>query len=125
MSTPLVKVIEVIYERESESPVPRHAIDLTYMREGDSIVPDQVPVLGDDLDIEDPMVPHYADTGGQLAQDEQAAMDPSNILNGADRLRHRRPFSADEYDEVRENGLPPDIRDSISGVSALRLTDDT
>lgn len=67
MRTPAVTEVEIIYDRESESPLPKSVIDLTFTKDGkrDRKGP-EVPVLGDGLDLEDPMVSHYADTGGQL-----------------------------------------------------------
>lgn len=67
MNTPLVTEVEIIYDRESESPLPQSVVDLTFTKEGKRArKAPEVPVLGDGLDIEDPMVSHYADTGGQL-----------------------------------------------------------
>lgn len=53
-------------------------------------------------------------------------MDPSNILNGADRWRHK-PFRSERCeDEGRnEDDLPSDIGDGVSGDSALQLTEGT
>lgn len=67
MKTPGVTEVEIIYDRESESPLPKSAIDLTFTKYGkrDRKRP-EVPVLGDGLDLEDPMISHFADTGGQL-----------------------------------------------------------
>ena len=62
-----------------------------------------------------------------LAQDEKAAMDPSNILNGEDRLRHRKPFSSEKCEDEapNEDDLPIYSRDGVTGESALLLTEDT
>lgn len=69
MKTPLVTEVEIIYDRESESPLPASEIDLTFTKGGKSACnAPEVPVLGDGLDLEDPMVSHYADTGGQLGK---------------------------------------------------------
>ncbi|KAJ5369696.1 uncharacterized protein N7496_005788 [Penicillium cataractarum] len=127
MKTPAVTEVEIIYDRESESPLPKSVIDLTFTKDGKrDRKGSEVPVLGDGLDLEDPMVSHYADTGVQLGQDEKAAIDPSNILNGADRLRHK-PFTSERCeDEGRnEDDLPSDIGDGVSGGSALQLIDGT
>lgn len=67
MHTPLVTEVEIIYDRESESPLPERVVDLTFTKEGKKAhKAPEVPVLGDGLDLDDPMVSHYADTGGQL-----------------------------------------------------------
>ena len=67
MNTPLVTEVEIIYDRESVSPLPQSVVDLTFAKEGKRVrKAPEVPVLGDGLDLEDPMVSHYADTGGQL-----------------------------------------------------------
>ena len=67
MKTPLVTEVEIIYDRDGESPLPTSVIDLTFTKEGrrTSSAPEAV-MLGDGLDLEDPMVSHYADTEGQL-----------------------------------------------------------
>lgn len=61
------------------------------------------------------------------AQDEKAAVDPSNILNGEDRLRHHKPFLSEKCEGggPNEDDLPIDIRDGILGVSALELAECT
>lgn len=70
MKTPLVTEVEIIYDRESESPLPTSVIGLTFtkeVREGRrSRNPPEALMLGDGLDLEDPMVSHYAGTGSQL-----------------------------------------------------------
>ncbi|OOQ90612.1 hypothetical protein PEBR_03857 [Penicillium brasilianum] len=123
MKAPGVTEVEIIYDRESESPLPKSAIDLTFTKYGkrDRKRP-EVPVLGDGLDLEDPMVSHFADTGGQLAQDEKAALDPSNILNGVDRLRHK-PLTPEICEDGgrNEDDLPSDVGDGVSGDFALQL----
>lgn len=57
------------------------------------------------------------------AEDEQEAIDQSNILGG-DRLRHSKPQTANRYNEgLEEDDLPEDIRYGTSGVSGTkRLT---
>jgi hypothetical protein len=67
MKTPLVTEVEIIYDRESESPLPTSVIDFTFTKEGRRArsAPEAL-MLGDGLDLEDPMVSHYADTGSQL-----------------------------------------------------------
>ncbi|KAI2790611.1 hypothetical protein POX_d06132 [Penicillium oxalicum] len=98
MNTPPVTEVEIIYDRESESPLPHSVIDLSFtQRAGKKLFRKsrrpRVPLLGDGLDLEDPMVSSYAETGGEIAQDEKAAMDPFHILNGKDRLGRRTSTS--------------------------------
>lgn len=70
MKTPLVTEVEIIYDRESAPPLPTSVIGLTFtkeVREGRRTRnPPQALILGDGLDLEDPMVSHYADTRSQL-----------------------------------------------------------
>jgi hypothetical protein len=64
---------------------------------------------------------------GFVAQDEKAAMDPSTILNGKDRLRHSKPFRSEKCEDEgpNEDDLPIYLRDGITGESALQLTEGT
>jgi hypothetical protein len=69
MKTPLVTEVEIIYDRESQSPLPASVIDLTYAKVGKSARNGaEAPILGDGLDLEDPMVSDYAGTGGELGE---------------------------------------------------------
>lgn len=69
MKTPLVTEVEIIYDRESESPLPASVIDLTFAKVGKSARNGpEAPILGDGLDLEDPMVLDYAGTGGELGE---------------------------------------------------------
>ena len=61
-----------------------------------------------------------AETDSWLADDENEAIDQSNVLKG-DRLRHAKPQSANRYSEGQnEDDLPSDIRDGLSGVSGVK-----
>lgn len=52
-------------------------------------------------------------------------MDPSNILNGEDRLRHSKDFCSQTYEDEgpNEDDLPIYLRDEFTGQSALQLTE--
>ena len=63
MSNPLEREAEDAYERENDaSPVPGHVTDSSYATASE----EQVPVVGDDVEVEDPVIPRYADTDEQL-----------------------------------------------------------
>ena len=67
MKTPLVTEVEIIYDREGESPLPATVIDLTLTKKKRKARnASEAQSLGDGLDLEDPMVSHCADTGNQL-----------------------------------------------------------
>lgn len=73
MNTPPVTEVEIIYDRESESPLPHSVIDLSFtQRAGKKLFRKsrrpRVPLLGDGLDLEDPMVSSYAETGGEIGK---------------------------------------------------------
>ncbi|KAJ5179951.1 hypothetical protein N7492_003161 [Penicillium capsulatum] len=118
MSNQAEREAEDAYEAENDrSPVPGHVTDSSYATAPD----DRVPVVSDAASFDDPMVPHYADTDQQLAQDENEAMDQSTILKG-DRLRHNKPQTANRYNEgPDENDLPSEISEGLEGGSSARL----
>ncbi|KAJ5544434.1 hypothetical protein N7513_006998 [Penicillium frequentans] len=80
--------------------------DNPYAGETNSSLKDQVPVQGDNEDIEDPIDSSYSNSDQQLAADENEAVDKSNILKG-DRLRHAKPQTSNKYNEgPDEDDLP-------------------
>ncbi|KAJ5904538.1 hypothetical protein N7504_006921 [Penicillium tannophilum] len=80
--------------------------DNSYAGETNSSLKDQVPVQGDNEDIEDPIDSSYSNSDQQLAADENEAVDKSNILKG-DRLRHAKPQTSNQYNEgPDEDDLP-------------------
>ncbi|KAJ5553659.1 hypothetical protein N7494_003037 [Penicillium frequentans] len=80
--------------------------DNSYAGETNSSLKDQVPVQGDNEDIEDPIDSSYSNSDQQLAADENEAVDKSNILKG-DRLRHAKPQTSNKYNEgPDEDDLP-------------------
>ncbi len=69
MKTPGVTEVEIIYDGKSESPLPASVIDLTFAKVGKSARNGPgAPILGDGLDLEDPMVLDDAGTGGELGE---------------------------------------------------------
>lgn len=141
MSNQAEREAEDNYEAENDaSPVTSNFVDNSYARETNPYLKDKVPVEVDQTQVEDPMVPHDANTDEQLGktcifygrcsglidfidQDEREAPDRKSILKG-DRLRHAKPRTANKYNEgPNEDDLPPDIRDGLTGVSGTtRLT---
>ncbi|KAJ5083873.1 hypothetical protein NUU61_008452 [Penicillium alfredii] len=121
MSNPAEREGEDNYERENDaSPVTGDFVDNSYATETNPNLKTRVPVQPDEADFDNPMQPPYANTDQQLADDENEAMDESNILGG-DRLRHAKPRSANKYSEGPDEGdLPTDIRDGLSGVSGTK-----
>ncbi|KAJ5798747.1 uncharacterized protein N7503_006252 [Penicillium pulvis] len=80
--------------------------DNSYAGETNSSLKDQVPVQGDNEEIEDPIDSSYSNSDQQLAADENEAVDKSNILKG-DRLRHAKPQTSNKYNEgPDEDDLP-------------------
>ncbi|KAJ5826433.1 hypothetical protein N7474_003571 [Penicillium riverlandense] len=121
MSNRVEREAEDNYEAENDAaPIPDEIVDDTYLGETNPNLTNQVPVQADEDDYEDPMQPPYANTDEQLADDDNEAIDQSNILKG-DRLRHGKPRSTNRYSEgPNEDDLPSDIRDGLSGVSGLK-----
>ncbi|OJJ52417.1 hypothetical protein ASPSYDRAFT_117087, partial [Aspergillus sydowii CBS 593.65] len=77
--------------------------DNTYAKEPRSGLKGQIPVQRDEASYNDPMQPPYSNTDQQLAQDENEAIDRSNIMRG-DRLRHAKPDLQGEYREGEDEG---------------------
>ncbi|CAI7618932.1 hypothetical protein E8E15_001734 [Penicillium rubens] len=77
----------------------------SYAKESRSGLKDQVPVQGDNKRFEDPIQPPYSNSDQQLEEDEQEAIDKSNILSG-DRLRHAKPRTSKYNEEPDEFDLP-------------------
>ncbi|KAJ5676759.1 uncharacterized protein N7477_002392 [Penicillium maclennaniae] len=107
MSNRSERVAEDRYERDNDSsPVTGTFADDTYAQETDPSLRDKVPVQGDDQQIEDPMQPPYSNSDQQLEDDENEAINKSNILRG-DRLRHAKPRTSNKYNEgPDENDMP-------------------
>ncbi|GES60575.1 hypothetical protein ATEIFO6365_0006003600 [Aspergillus terreus] len=121
MSNRLEREAEDRYEAQNDpSPVSGRVPDNSYARETRSGLRNYVPVQGDDQPFEDPVQPPYSNTDQQLAEDEEEAIDKSNILRG-DRLRHAQPQSSTKYSEgPDEDDLPEAARTGQSGVSNQR-----
>ncbi|CAI7656065.1 unnamed protein product [Penicillium palitans] len=101
MSNRTERVAEDNYERENDpSPVAGTFRDDSYAK-----LKGQVPVQGDNQQFDDPMQPPYSNTDQQLEEDEQEAIDNSNILKG-DRLRHAKPRTSNKYSEGPDEDLP-------------------
>ncbi|KAK5703545.1 hypothetical protein LTS12_028323 [Elasticomyces elasticus] len=66
------------------------------------------------------MQPPYSNSNDQLAEDEQEAIDKSNILRGG-RLRHEKPQTQNKYNEgPGEDELPKDVQYGNMGVSGTK-----
>lgn len=64
MSTQVEREAEDAYEAENDrSPVPGHENDNSYVTDQAQV---PVPVVADEAEFEDPMIPHEADTDQQL-----------------------------------------------------------
>ncbi|KAJ5982028.1 hypothetical protein N7451_012128 [Penicillium sp. IBT 35674x] len=107
MSNRAERIAEDDYERNNDaSPVTGTITDDSYTKETRSSLKDQVPVQGDTKRFEDPVQPPYSNSDQQLEQDENEAIDKSNILRG-DRLRHANPQTSNKYNEgPDEDDLP-------------------
>lgn len=119
MSNPYEREAEDRYESQNDpSPVSGIVRDNSYAHETRSELRNQIPVQRDEDDVEDPIQPPFSTSDKQLAQDEQEAIDRSNILRG-DRLRHAKPRTQDGYSEgPGEDDLPEDVVYGQSGRSA-------
>ncbi|KAJ6023490.1 hypothetical protein N7499_008886 [Penicillium canescens] len=106
MSNRAERIAEDDYERKNDaSPVTGTFTDNSY-KENRSNLKGQVPVQGDNERYEDPIQPPYSNTDQQLEEDENEAIDKSNILRG-DRLRHAKPRTSNKYNEgPEEDDLP-------------------
>ncbi|PYH86598.1 hypothetical protein BO82DRAFT_90454 [Aspergillus uvarum CBS 121591] len=115
------------YEREAEdryeadndtSPVSGTVYDNSYAHETQSGLRNQIPVQKDEDRYDDPMQPPYSNSDQQLAQDEDEAIDQSNVLQGS-RLRHAKPSTRNAYNEgPDEDDLPEEVLYGNSGVSS-------
>ncbi|KOS40213.1 hypothetical protein ACN38_g8932 [Penicillium nordicum] len=106
MSNRTERVAEDNYERENDpSPVAGTFRDDSYAKVTNPNLKGQVPVQGDNQQFDDPMQPPYSNTDQQLEEDEQEAIDNSNILRG-DRLRHAKPRTSNKYSEGPDEDLP-------------------
>ncbi|OQE18898.1 hypothetical protein PENFLA_c020G06776 [Penicillium flavigenum] len=107
MSNRAERVAEDNYERKNDpSPVTGNFRDDSYAKETKPNLRGQVPVQGENQQFDDPMQPPYSNTDQQLEEDEQEAIDKSNILRG-DRLRHAKPRTSNKYNEgPDEEDLP-------------------
>ncbi|KAL4781037.1 hypothetical protein BJX76DRAFT_336269 [Aspergillus varians] len=94
-------------EREAEdrfedandlSPVSSRFTDNTYAKETRSELKGRIPVQRDEAVYNDPVQPPYSNSDQQLAQDEDEAINRSNIL-GNQRLRHAKPELQGAYQE--------------------------
>ncbi|KAJ9480918.1 hypothetical protein VN97_g12601 [Penicillium thymicola] len=109
MSNRAERVAEDNYERENDpSPVSGDIKDDSYTKETNANLRGQVAVQEDDQQYDDPMQPPYSNTDQQLEEDEQEAIDKSNILRG-DRLRHEKPRTSDKYSEGPDEDDLPDL----------------
>ncbi|XMA13638.1 hypothetical protein WAI453_006429 [Rhynchosporium graminicola] len=77
-----------------------------------------VPVVKDEVAVEQPNDRRNPDSDAALEQDEKEAIDKSNILKG-DRTRHAKPTST--YKEPGdEQGLPKSVLNGTDGHSSTR-----
>ncbi|KAJ5253234.1 hypothetical protein N7489_003644 [Penicillium chrysogenum] len=106
MSNRAERIAEDDQERKNDSsPVTGNFTDTSYAKETKSSLRDQIPVQRDSQRLEDPMQPPYSNSDQQLEEDENEAIDKSNILKG-DRLRDAKPGTSDKYNEgPDENNL--------------------
>ncbi|KAL3466683.1 hypothetical protein BJX64DRAFT_249666 [Aspergillus heterothallicus] len=99
MSNSYERAAEDEYEAANDaSPVSGTFADNTYAHETRSELKGHIPVQRDDAAIEDPMQPPFSNSDRQLAQDEDEAIDQSNVLSGS-RLRHAKPQTRSQYKE--------------------------
>ncbi|KAJ5909846.1 hypothetical protein N7504_004489 [Penicillium tannophilum] len=99
MSNREERIAEDQYEENNDSsPVTGDFTDNSYANETNPSLRDQVPVQGDNAQIEDPMQPPYSNSDQQLEEDENEAIDKSNIMRGS-RLRHAKPQTSNKYNE--------------------------
>ncbi|KAL2803397.1 hypothetical protein BJX63DRAFT_412121 [Aspergillus granulosus] len=99
MSNPYERTAEDDYEAANDpSPVSGTFSDNTYAHETRSELKGHIPVQRDEANVEDPMQPPFSNSDRQLAQDEDEAIDTSNILGGS-RLRHAKPQTRNKYQE--------------------------
>jgi len=77
-----------------------------------------VPVLKDEVPVEQPNDERNPDSNEALEQDEKDAIKKPNILKG-DRTRHAKPTGT--YKEPSdEEGLPKEVLDGTDGLSSTR-----
>ncbi|OJJ82981.1 uncharacterized protein ASPGLDRAFT_437485 [Aspergillus glaucus CBS 516.65] len=94
--------------------------DSSYISDTRPELRDQLPVQADQADYDDPVQPPYSNSNQQLEEDENEAINKSNILKG-DRTRHAKPQSANRYNEgPGEDDLPDYVRYGTSGVSGTK-----
>ncbi|KAL5335745.1 hypothetical protein BJX70DRAFT_390475 [Aspergillus crustosus] len=99
MSNRAERLAEDSYEAQNDaSPVSGTFKDDSYAHETRSELKGHIPVQRDDAAYEDPMQPPFSNSDKQLAQDEDEAIDKSNILRG-DRTRHAKPVAETKYAE--------------------------
>ncbi|PYH94934.1 hypothetical protein BO71DRAFT_378456 [Aspergillus ellipticus CBS 707.79] len=109
MSDRYEREAEDIFEDQNESsPVSGAFRDSTYAHETKTGLRGQIPIQDDDDVFEDPMQPPFSNTDQQLAQDENEAIDQSNVIPG--RTRGAKPQTRNQYSEgPEEDDLPDDI----------------
>ncbi|CAI7592152.1 unnamed protein product [Penicillium glandicola] len=107
MSNRAERIAEDDYERKNDSsPVTGSFTDNSYVNKTRSNLKDQVPVQRDNDQFDDPIQPPYSNSNQQLEQDEDEAIDKSNVLRG-NRLRHAKPQTSNQYSEgPEEDDLP-------------------
>ncbi|GLB06896.1 hypothetical protein AtubIFM57258_002215 [Aspergillus tubingensis] len=120
MSNQYEREAEDRYEAENDpSPVSGTYRDNSYAHETRSGLRNQVPVTRDDDIYEDPMQPPYSNTDQQLAQDEDEAIDQSNVIQG--RTRGAKPQTRNQYNEgPDEDELPDEVLYGNVGTSSTR-----
>jgi hypothetical protein len=121
MSNRYEREAEDLYEAQNDaSPVPGNVYDSSYVSDTRPELRDQLPVQADQEDYDDPFQPPYSNSNEQLEEDENEAINKSNILEG-DRTRHAKPQSANRYNEgPDEEDLPDYARYGTSGVSGTK-----
>ncbi|KAJ5595407.1 uncharacterized protein N7459_001615 [Penicillium hispanicum] len=111
MSNAEERQAEDLYERDNDqSPVTGSFRDSSYANETRSDLRNTVPVQSDNQSVDDPVQPPFSNSDQQLEQDENEALDRSNILRG-DRLRHTKPRTSTGYSEgPDEDDLPAEAQ---------------
>ncbi|GKZ63443.1 hypothetical protein AnigIFM60653_004050 [Aspergillus niger] len=120
MSNRYEREAEDLYEDENDpSPVSGTFHDNSYAHETQSSLRNQVPVARDQAPYEDPVQPPYSNTDQQLAQDEDEAIDQSNVIPG--RTRGAKPQTRNQYSEgPDEDDLPDEVLYGNVGTSSTR-----
>ncbi|KAK4965666.1 hypothetical protein LTR66_012093 [Elasticomyces elasticus] len=110
MSNRTERNAEDLYERDNDaSLVTKSFADESYANETNPDLKNHVPVQRDTQDYADPMQPPHSNSDQQLDEDEEEAINQSNVMK--DRLRHAKPQAANKYSEgPDEDDLPAEAQ---------------